>query len=187
VWKAALQRLNIQPETEITYYEFGVFNGDSLRWWVDINSNPNSQFYGFDSFEGLPEPWVAAMKSAGSYKTTPGSLDDLDDRVTLVPGLFSSSVPQFFSQHHVPESTTKIVMFDADLFSSTVSALAGILMNVHSSDQLWIFDEFIPDEGRALEVFLKGFDFTVLPIASDANRYHVAFHIKRPQPENPTS
>ena len=37
----------------IDYLEFGVFQGESLRSWTQIDSHPESRFYGFDSFKGL--------------------------------------------------------------------------------------------------------------------------------------
>jgi len=181
MWQAALDKLGIQADTEITYYEFGVYNGDSLKWWGERNTNPASTFYGFDSFEGLPEDWTPGRAVAGTYKTKPGVLDNLDSRISLVPGWFNKSVPSFFSDHRVPDSSFKVIMFDADLFSSTVAAMAGVIMNISSTDQLWIFDEFVPEEARAFEIFLSGFDFTAIPIASDDRKYHVAFHINRPE------
>ncbi len=39
----------------IHYIEFGVSKADSFKWWLKANSNADSRFYGFDTFEGLPE------------------------------------------------------------------------------------------------------------------------------------
>jgi hypothetical protein len=52
--------------TPIDFWEFGVFRGDSLFWWLKNISNAESRFLGFDTFTGLPERW-RATKAEGAY------------------------------------------------------------------------------------------------------------------------
>jgi hypothetical protein len=47
-------KLNIRNES-IDYLEFGVSGAYSFKWWIGNCINPDSRFYGFDTFEGLPE------------------------------------------------------------------------------------------------------------------------------------
>ena len=47
----------------ITFLEFGVWTGESLNAWTSINTNATSRFYGFDSFEGLPEDWAQTFST----------------------------------------------------------------------------------------------------------------------------
>jgi hypothetical protein len=49
----------IGKSTPIDFLEFGVFRGDSLFKWAQLNTATDSRFIGFDSFEGLPEVWTA--------------------------------------------------------------------------------------------------------------------------------
>jgi len=59
----------ILGEESIDYLEFGVRYGDSLFKWSTIDINPDSRFFGFDSFEGIPEVWASVTGEApkGSF------------------------------------------------------------------------------------------------------------------------
>src|ERR1700758_4121562 len=50
----------------INFFEFGVATGISFKWWLEENKNPDSKFYGFDTFTGLPENWNLFNKGAMS-------------------------------------------------------------------------------------------------------------------------
>jgi len=72
----------------ITYLEFGVAGGQSFEWWVKHQNHQDSKFYGFDTFEGLPERW--GHLAAGSM-TAHGNVPAVQDgRAGFIKGLFQS-------------------------------------------------------------------------------------------------
>ena len=73
----------------IDYLEFGVFEGASIRSWCALNQNPGSRFFGFDSFEGLPEDWHSG-KRKGAFSTGGKVPEIADPRVSFVAGGFRS-------------------------------------------------------------------------------------------------
>jgi hypothetical protein len=135
----------IGTKTKILYLEFGVFAGESMRVWTQLNQNPESSFVGFDTFEGLPESWAGLPKG---YFSTDGNIPVIDDtRVRFEKGLFQATVGPTFRKIDFSKFDQVVVHFDADLFSSTVFSLTQILQ--YSSEFYAIFDEFAGDEARA--------------------------------------
>src|SRR5437879_13248879 len=51
-WVIEHENLAASP---FNYMEFGVAQGQSFRWFMQQNKHPESRFYGFDTFTGLPE------------------------------------------------------------------------------------------------------------------------------------
>ena len=45
----------ILANSAITFLEFGVFEGESIKYWSKLNTNQGSTLTGFDLFTGLPE------------------------------------------------------------------------------------------------------------------------------------
>ena len=84
----------IKTNSPIQYLEFGVYKGESIREWIDLNQNIKSEFYGFDSFYGLPEDWTYTMKK-GEFDLK-GNIPIVDDpRVKMIKGLFQKSLRPF--------------------------------------------------------------------------------------------
>lgn len=107
----------------IDYLEFGVFEGASIRFWCAANQNRASRFFGFDSFEGLPEDWHSG-KRRGAFSTG-GKLPEIADcRVSFVTGWFQKSLRGFLSSYH-PQSQL-VIHVDCDLYSSTLYCLATL-------------------------------------------------------------
>ncbi len=139
----------------IDYLEFGVYRGDSLRMWTDLNRNPSSRLFGFDSFEGLPENWQKATPK-GTF-TTNGQIPEIADRrVQIVVGLFQRSLPGFLLSYQPRHRL--LVHNDSDLFSSTLYCLSA-LNQILQPGTVIIFDEFdgALHEYRALETYTASF------------------------------
>lgn len=103
--------------TSPLYLEFGVYRGDTLRWWCENVPAPEARFVGFDSFEGLPEDWHAHAR-AGMFAvdTIP---EPPDPRASFEVGWFEDSLPGFI----LPPHDQLIVNIDSDLYSSAVAVL----------------------------------------------------------------
>lgn len=122
----------------IDYLEFGVFEGETIRYWVNLNKNMNSRFFGFDSFQGLPEEW-RPTDPKGKFDTG-GQLPRIDDaRVKFLKGWFDETIPSFVREFSVKNRL--VVHIDADLYSSTMLALVYLGPFLSKGD-LIMFDEF---------------------------------------------
>jgi hypothetical protein len=140
-------------EEAIDFLEFGVFRGESMRAWIALNRHAQSRFYGFDSFEGLPETWRKSQ-DAGHFSVA-GNIPQLDDnRVRFIKGWFDKTVPEFVGSFE-PRNRL-VVHLDADLYSSTMIALVYLLPYL-AKGSLLIFDEFYDrnHEYKAFRDFLS--------------------------------
>jgi O-methyltransferase len=122
----------------ITYLEFGVYTGESIMKWARLSTNRESRFFGFDSFEGLPEEWNHE-KPKGYFSVSGKIPVTNDNRITFVPGWFEETVPAFFKTF-TPKGRL-VVHFDADLYSSTLLPLI-YLDPFFEKGTLLLFDEF---------------------------------------------
>jgi O-methyltransferase len=139
----------------ITYLEFGVYRGDSLRLWLDRVPNPDSRFVGFDTFTGLPERW-RPTEPAGHFNANGNVPDIRDSRCSFEVGLFQDTLPRFVDRGDL--SGRLVINLDADMFTSTLFVLATLAPHLKSRDLIF-FDEFsCPlDEYRAFEEFVRSF------------------------------
>jgi O-methyltransferase len=160
----------------VNYLEFGVCGGHSLKWWLENNQNPGSRFYGFDTFEGLPENWGHFKK--GDMAAALDSLDISDTRCELVKGLFQDTI--WGVLHRLDNSRRNIIHLDADLFSSTIFALSQLYSFLKDGDIL-IFDEFaVPKhEFLAFKIFTEAFYIKYELLAAGNNYLFVAVKIRK--------
>jgi O-methyltransferase len=146
----------LKLENEVVFYmEFGVSGGHSFKWWISACTNKECRFVGFDTFEGLPEDWGTFSK--GDMVADIPLINDT--RAVFIKGLFQDTVNDFLNNHKIEPGTRKIVHLDADLFTSTLFALATIAPHLTRGDIL-IFDEFnVPDhEFLAFRIFCESWN-----------------------------
>lgn len=158
----------------LDYVELGVSKGLSFKWWLAHNSNPESRFYGFDTFEGLPEKWGTFDK--GSMAA--GFPDVTDLRHEFVKGLFQDTLPGFLRNGKISGPKRKVIHLDADLFSSTLFALTTLHPFIQKGDIL-IFDEFnVPThEFQAFMDYVDSYYVKYEVLAAVNNYFQVAMKI----------
>ena len=134
------QRVHEQPGLSgaILYLEFGVYCGESLRWWTTRNRHPDSIFVGFDTFWGLPEDWTPDVPR-GTYSTEGHVPSIPDPRCRFVGGMFQQTLLPFLDETRLDRPT--IVHMDADLYSSTAFVMLTLVPRLRSGDVI-LFDEF---------------------------------------------
>jgi len=134
----------------ITYIEFGVWQGYSIRHFAEKNKNASSRFIGLDSFEGLPEAWAHLDKS---HFSTGGNIPATNDsRISFIKGWFQNTSAEL--RERVGDNRPNLIVhYDADLYSSTLFCLTQ--MDNLKQSYLAIFDEFPGHETRALYNYLQ--------------------------------
>jgi hypothetical protein len=143
-------------DEKVLYLEFGVFEGNSIRYWAKLLRNPDSMLHGFDSFVGFPVDWTPTFR-AGHYSTggEPPRIDD--PRVRFFKGWIEDTLPRY----EWPEDYDRLVInFDADLYRPTALALEFARERIEAGTVLY-FDE-LSDHEHELRAFSEFLDATHL-------------------------
>ena len=134
------------------FLEFGVASGRTINHMA-LNT-PQAHFYGFDSFEGLPEAW-----RSGFHKGTFAQprLPAVPPNVTLIKGWFDETLPAFL--HDWPHLPLSLVHIDCDLYSSTKTILANLKDRIVPGtvivfDEYWNYPGWRDHEFKAFEELL---------------------------------
>jgi hypothetical protein len=147
------------------YLEFGTYRAQSFIAFIRAAEKYNvkdMRFFGFDSFEGLPETATCPAPTgetaetafaAGNYAC---SLDDFRSilrtndvdmsRVTLIPGFYRDSLTESLKSELSIESAG-IVNIDCDIYESTVDVLSFITGFVRTGTLL-LFDDWLAYSGH---------------------------------------
>ena len=164
LWSFAVQKY-FEKYNPITYVEFGVFEGHSIKYFAEQNNNKQSLFIGLDSFEGLPSDWGNMPKG---YFDTKGLIPNTNDRrIRFVKGWFQNIWNDADSLIRESLEDNLFVHYDADLYTSTLFALTKI--DEYGKEYYAIFDEFFNKEMLALDAYINSYNATVEFIAKTDN------------------
>lgn len=161
--------------------ECGVGVGQTLLYWAILayDEGHNRRIWGFDSFEGFPEPGAedASPRNPKKGEWAVGSIRSIQDlllqsglaaewvrsHVTLIKGFFEESLPKY--------TGSKIVLLhiDADLYRSYKAALEILYPKVVRQGVV-AFDEYMgtwehyyfPGAKKAIDEFFSGLDVEIL-------------------------
>ncbi len=156
------------------YAEFGVGGGGSLRT-LRMMVHKNNKLYGFDSFQGLPEPWNS--NKVGHFACDPPDIAG----TKLVVGQFKDTLPAFANTH--PLRYFSFMHIDCDLYSSTRTIFESLgHMIVDGTcivfDELFGYPGWENHEYRAWREFLEVSGYRHTCLARD-NSYRAAMRIWR--------
>jgi O-methyltransferase len=153
---------NLKGNSAVDYLEFGVFRGSTFRF-AQQTFIEGSRFWGFDTFNGLPEEWVTSMPLHRRYNskdyrpTSTQSFNNFDlggqlpdpGIGELIPGLFQETLQPFVNRFK--RRNPLVVLIDCDLYSSTLYILCRLHHLLKAGDVI-IFDEF-GDENNEFQAF----------------------------------
>ncbi len=154
-------------EIPVSYLEFGVASGLSFKWWLAECRNPQSEFYGFDTFEGLPESW-GVFNKGDMHSPIP---EVNDGRASFYKGIFQDTLHGFLdAQGASLRGRKKLIHMDADLFTATLFALSQLYPYLEKGDII-MFDEFnvYDHEFMAFKLFTECFYIDLKLISAQNN------------------
>lgn len=117
------------------FLEFGVNKGGSINRLAALR--PDVRWYGFDSFEGLPEAWTLGARK-GAFNSG-GLLPPVRGNVRLIKGFFEQTLPGFVAEHE--GERILFIHIDCDLYSATKTIL-DLVENMLGAGCIIIFDEY---------------------------------------------
>jgi Macrocin-O-methyltransferase (TylF) len=160
------------------FLEFGVASGRTINHMA-LNT-PQTQFYGFDSFEGLPEAWRSGFDK-GEFAQE--SLPAVPPNVTLIKGWFDDTLPTFL--HDRPQTPLSLLHIDCDLYSSTKTIFANLQDRMVTGtiivfDEYWNYPGWRDHEFKAFEELLAETGVRAKPFGFVPSHQQAGFVISRP-------
>lgn len=137
--------------------EFGVGSGQSLRVLAE---NTTRRVIGFDSFEGLPEPWKFTDEEVyekGDMKFDP---PPRQSNVVHVKGWFADTIPAWKETH---KADIGFLHIDSDLYSSCKTILTELNDRIVPGtiilfDELFYYPYWREGEWKAFKEWVREYD-----------------------------
>jgi len=133
--------------------EFGVFKGTTINHLA--RAAPERHFFGFDSFEGLPEHWTGARYSPVNFDRR-GKKPRVPANVSLIKGWFDAMLPAFLARE---TGRIGFIHVDCDIYASTKTVLELTVPRLMPG-ALVVFDEFFNYKGYELHEYKAFFEVT---------------------------
>lgn len=153
----------------LDYFEFGVMDCKTFNRVLTFVPHPGARFYGFDTFGGLPEPWVCETEDDSvGLRRDAGELAPVnppavyDARAVLYKGLFQDTLPEAleraFPAGRDPERRL-FLNIDSDLYTSALYALTSMHLLLRDGDLVY-FDEFFDamNEFAAFNDYIRAYN-----------------------------
>lgn len=160
------------------FLEFGVASGRTISH-IALNT-PRIHFYGFDSFEGLPEAWRSGFDKGVFAQAR---LPVVPPNVTLIKGWFDDTLPTFL--HDRPHMPLSLIHIDCDLYSSTKTIFANLKDRIVPGtvivfDEYWNYPGWRDHEFRAFEELLAETGIQAKPFGFVPSHQQAGFVISTP-------
>ena len=155
----------------VFYVEFGVAFGETSKYLTSRTKVP-FVYHGFDTFEGLPNPW--RRLPAGAFSADGATPNIVGENIHFYKGLIEETI----GQADFTTPLMKIIIFDFDLYEPTLFAFNYIFSEIKKGDIVYFDEAFDSNERVVIEnYFLDSFDFEII----GASPFGLAFRIKKPK------
>jgi hypothetical protein len=139
LWADCLATIPCNERNKNVVLEFGVAGGESINHMASLRDDID--FYGFDTFTGLPEPWRTGF-GVGSFCQE--TLPVVQKNVTLVQGLIEETLPDFLADNRGAawiRDHVRLLHIDTDIYSPASYVLANIVPHLRAGSII-VFDDF---------------------------------------------
>lgn len=169
-------------DPDLLHLEFGVYEGQSINAAAKVK--PETTFYGFDSFQGLPVDWELGGKYVKADRfDLKGVLPKVRTNVKLVAGYFEDTLKPWLLSHR---EAIGFLHVDCDIYPSAFYVLETLDRHIRPGSIL-LFDELVDwrllldqpydrlprtkytrwreHEWKALNDWMRRFDRMVIPVS----------------------